>query len=87
MTIEYLEIKFTTNTQKSSQGRFSVPVKVCELLRLGPGDEIRLMIERANGEILPPIIHCLTSGTEVSIPEEIADLESHERITVTVSRP
>jgi hypothetical protein len=85
MPTEYLEIKFSTTTQKSTKGRLTVPAMVCKLLKLGSGELIHLKIERANGESLV-LEKRLTSGTEIVVGMDTAELESSERLTITASR-
>lgn len=87
MSTEYLEINFAITAQKSARRRLTIPNKVCELLNLKLGDPIRLIIERANVDVLPTIEKRLTSGTEIVVETNIAEIESGERLTITASRP
>lgn len=85
MSATVISVTFLTQTQPSSNGRFSVPTKVCDLLDLDSSTPIGLVIESSKGTLV--ITKTLMSGTEIYGPEIAQHVTNDPTIRVTVYRP
>lgn len=82
---EIISVTFEINAQHHRDGQFSVPKKVCDILGLGNGDDIKLIVATAAGRVEANAK--LKSGMEIYDPVFKQYVKSGDLITVTAGRP
>ena len=85
MNMTICSVTYEIDAQSHRAGQFSVPKAVCDILNLGPGDAIALVIRtpKVQFEITKP----LASGTEIYGPDIAEYVAAGVRLRVTASRP
>lgn len=79
-------VTYEIDAQNHRPGQFTVPMAVCDILGLEPGDAITLVIrtpKKLEFEVTKP----LASGTEIYGPDIAEHVEAGARLRVTASRP
>ncbi len=85
MTTTIIAVTFEVDAQHHKDGQFTVPKKVCDLLELKSGDEIKVAIKSSSATF--EITKKLSSGTEIYGTDISRHVKAGDRIIVTVSRP
>lgn len=84
---QVLSVTFEVDAQSSSDGRFSIPAEVCQLLgSLSTGDTVRLVIQTPSGALLFAGTKQLSSGTEIYGADMAERIKAGQRIRVIASR-
>ena len=85
MAATIISVTFETDAQRSSEGRFSIPESVCNILGVQSGDSVALVIESSAG--IRAVTKTLVSGKEI-YGDQVADVvKAGERIRVTALCP
>jgi len=87
MDQEILSVTFEKNAMSHTDGHFSVPTKVCDLLDLRPNDFAHLIISTPKGGHLFSGTWQLKSGFEVYGKEMAERIKAGDKIRVTISKP
>jgi len=85
MSATICSVTFEIDAQGHAEGRFSVPMGVCRILQLRPGDRIGLAIETPRGAF--KVTKALSSGTEIYGAGIAKRVRPGDRLRVTASRP
>ena len=86
MALRITAVTFQTEAQRYVDGRFTVPQKICDLLKLRRSDLVALDITTPKGA-LPRLVKKLSSGIEIYGPDLRKHVKAGDTITVTVSHP
>lgn len=87
MSSEILSVTFEIDAMSHSDGHFSIPSKVCDLLDLKPNDHAHLIIEHPKGGHLFSGNWQLKSRYEIYGKEMAVLIKTGQRIRVTISNP
>jgi len=87
MTTRILSVTFEIDAMNHSDGHFSIPTKVCNLLDLEHGDKVHLIVSTPNGGHLFAGPWEMKSGFEIYGPEMKERIKAGDRIRVEVSKP
>ena len=83
----FLSVTFDLDAQFHSDGWFTVPEEVCNILGLDHEEDIHLRIETTSGEVVFDDVKTLKSGTEIYGNDIRQCVQAGQRIRVTASRP
>ncbi len=86
MAVTITAVTFQAEAQRYVDGRFTIPQKICDLLKLRRGDLVALDIKTPAGT-LPRLVKKLSSGIEIYGPDMREHVKAGDTITVTVSHP
>lgn len=88
MNHRVISVTFEIDVQSYTDGRFTVPIEVCEILGgLKNGDLVNLVIQSTSGLQLFAGKKTLTSGREIYGTDIKAQIKAGQQIRVTVSNP
>ena len=86
MNHQVISVAFDVDAQSHSDGQFSVPAEVCEILGgLKNGDLVNLVIQSTSDEQLYAGKKSLASGREIYGADLKDHIKAGQRIRVTVS--
>lgn len=84
MSANIISVTFEINAQRHTDGQFTVPKNVCDLMGLKGGDKVSLVIISPQGSDV--FESKLSSGTEIYGPDIAEIVKAGDLIQVTVSR-
>lgn len=86
MSHKVIAVVYTTKSQNSAPGRFTVPASVCKILGIDKGAKVQVEVESASGRYGPATLE-LRSDREPQPARDMKDwMRAGEEITVTVRR-
>ncbi|MFZ0963793.1 MAG: hypothetical protein WAO35_23250 [Terriglobia bacterium] len=80
-------LSVTYEITAQSNGHFSVPEDVAELLGAKGEDNLKFSVSRTSGEVVFEGVQPLKSGKEIMGPNIRSSIKPNERIRVHVSNP
>jgi hypothetical protein len=86
MVYKICAIIFEVTAQKYADGRFSVPVEICNILGVKCNDEVYITIKTLDKSLLYSGVKKLASGREIYGIDIRKTVKKGQRISVTVSR-
>ena len=87
MNHQIISVTYEIDAQSHTDGRFSVPTEVCEILGgLKNGDPVNLVIQSTSGELLYSGEKTLASGREIYGADLKEHVKAGQRIRVSVSK-